>query len=267
MDGVCWKRRISIFLILSMLLTITQPVYCQSFELLGANGGTSVAGALAPESTPSAEPSAEPDDTHQVSFKNAGGPTPEQVAEIIRILTAAGFTRELILQTLGADISGIPAFLAENWATVGPALQQARVLAGGFATSRALAVGGPTVLAALLAAGLITVAIFQARLRSAELSGLNEMREWQMNDAMAFDLYRRRSRGQNWIRVPSYTRSADIIIVGPSAGEISEQNFQNYLQAAGRARGNPSAQNLERVAAAMRMLQRAADTPRETNDW
>jgi hypothetical protein len=186
------------------------------------------------------------------------GPTLDQWKEILRILTTSGFTEEMLRLYFGVDLAGIPQVVADGWAVVSPALTQARVLAGGFATSEAALVAAPTLLVALVAASIIPQAVLQARMQSSEMQGLDDMRKWQTEQEILEDVFRRRRKGSNWIRIPSFTNTADIIVTGPGAGEISAENFQNYLQAAGRARGNPSKENLKRAMAALQMIQLAA---------
>jgi hypothetical protein len=189
---------------------------------------------------------------------NLGGPTLDQWKEIFRMLTASGLTAEFIKHAWGADLGEVPKMLAEKWDTIKPALHHARVLAGGFVTSRAFLVGAPTILMAFVAAGMLTVAVVEARFAAKELQGIEDMRKWQMEQALLYDLYGKRVKNQDWIRVPSFTDTADIIVTGPNAGEVSDQNFQNYLRAAGRARGNATPANIQRALQALKMIQMAA---------
>src|SRR4051794_12320298 len=117
--------------LLILLVLAARPVRSQSIELLGNSSGGIGAGA-AP------------------GVLLASGPSPEEWQEIVKILTAAGFTDEMLIRIFGVDLGGVPQRLAQNWDLVGPALTHARTLAGGFATSDALLAAAPTILVALV---------------------------------------------------------------------------------------------------------------------
>jgi len=218
-------------------------------------------------------------DVNPTNFVSANPPTwgdlnqlAQQLAAAIRAGAQLGVINAAasnIFGELGGILGQSVEWVILNWTThVGPLLQAAsRSALGhspGYVAGSILRLA-PSLLIGLTVAGVITQTIYRTRMAAVAAESQNQAREWQMN-AADLNTWRRNNVRQYGLRVPSWSNTADIYIQGPSAHLVAEENFQNYLQAAFRARGNPNQQNITQAMAALEMVVRAANVPQRRNE-
>ncbi|MBI3299061.1 MAG: hypothetical protein HYZ75_12905 [Elusimicrobia bacterium] len=113
----------------------------------------------------------------------------------------------------------------------------------------------PSVLVMLMGSGLLTMALFNTRLRAAQEESRNEARQWQMDQAaLAFN----HRPSPDTLRLPSYLNTADIFIGGRSVSSVSEGNIQSYIVAAFAARESPTDER--KAQDALRLLKHIVDS-------
>ncbi|MSP19286.1 MAG: hypothetical protein EXR74_06920 [Bdellovibrionales bacterium] len=162
---------------------------------------------------------------------------------------------------IGRTIGQSAEFVAMNWKFIGPSLNQVQAyfrIGGLLSAGASLLPYVPTVLAALTAAGLIPLAIYEARIRANRANALNESREWQLNRAEYLTFFQRSRRNSGHIRLPSIENGADVIISGPNANNVAEGIIQNYINAAFIARENPSRKNIQMASTLLGLIRETA---------
>ena len=163
----------------------------------------------------------------------------------------------------------------------GPALMQARVIASA-ASPVVISAGStvatvaanllpyaPTALVAVAAAGLITVAIFQAQVQASRINDADQARQWQMAQCINRDIY---GPQPGVLRLPSMFPGVADLVLSPSTGygsadQVSDQLIQNYLRTAFQAKGTGLASDISRAWTQLQMIQNAASQASNNSDW